>query len=78
MNWRDHIHSDPGILGGKPVVRGTRISVELILEYIEDGGSTADILDAYSHITEADVRAAVAFARDLLHEEASAASRRAA
>ena len=78
MNWRDHIHSDPGILGGKPVVRGTRISVELILEYFEDGATMADILLAYSHITEEDVRAAVAFARDLLHEEASAAQRRAA
>lgn len=78
MNWRDHIHSDPGILGGKPVVKGTRISVELILEYFEDGASMADILQAYSHITEIDVRAAVAFARDLLHEEASAAQRRAA
>ena len=78
MNWRDHIHSDPDILGGKPVVRGTRISVELILEYFEDGATVADILTAYSHITEADVRAAVAFARDLLHEEASAARRRAA
>ena len=78
MKWRDHIHSDPGILGGKPVVRGTRISVELILEYFEDGASMADILKAYTHITETDVRAAVAFARDLLHEEASAAQRRAA
>jgi uncharacterized protein (DUF433 family) len=78
MNWRDHIHSDPDILGGKPVVRGTRISVELILEYFEDGATMADILAAYTHITEADVRAAVAFARELLHEEASAAKRRAA
>ena len=78
MDWRRHIHSDPGILGGKPVVRGTRISVELILEYLEDGGSVADIVDAYPHLTEADVRAAVAFARELLHEEASAAQRHAA
>ena len=78
MNWRDHIHSDPEILGGKPVVRGTRISVELILEYFEDGASMADILAAYEHITQDDVRAAIAFARDLLHEEASAAQRRAA
>ena len=78
MNWRDHIHSDPDILGGKPVVRGTRISVELILEYFEDGATMADILEAYSHITEADVRAAMAFARDLLHGEALAAQRRAA
>lgn len=78
MDWREHIHSDPGILGGKPVVRGSRISVELILEYLEDGASIADILAAYGHITEVDVRAAVAFARELLHEEASAAQRRAA
>jgi uncharacterized protein (DUF433 family) len=78
MNWRDHIHSDPRILGGKPVVRGTRISVELILEYFEDGASIPQILEAYSHLTEADVKAAVAFARDLLHEEALAAKRRAA
>ena len=78
MNWREHIHSDPGILGGKPIVRGTRISVELILEYFEDGATMADILDAYTHVTEADVRASIAFARDLLHEEASAAQRRAA
>ena len=78
MNWRDHIHSDPGILGGKPVVRGSRISVELILEYFEDGATVADILTAYPHITEVDIRAAIAFARDLLHEEASAAKRRAA
>jgi uncharacterized protein (DUF433 family) len=78
MNWRDHIHSDPNILGDKPVVKGTRLSVELILEYFEDGGSMADILAAYDHLTESDVRAAMSFARELLHEEASAAQRRAA
>ena len=78
MDWREHIHSDPGILGGKPVVRGTRISVELILEYFEDGATVADILAAYPHVTESDVRAAIAFARELLHEEATAAQRRAA
>ena len=78
MNWRDHINSDPDVLGGKPVVRGTRISVELILEYFEDGASVADIVAAYPQITSEGVRAAVAFARDLLHEEASAAQRRAA
>ena len=78
MDWREHIYSDPDILGGKPVVRGTRISVELILEYFEDGATLRDILDAYSHITEADVRAAVSFARDFLSEEAFSAQRRAA
>ncbi len=52
MNWRDHIHSDPAVLGGKPVIRGTRISVELVLEYFADGGSVADVLAAYAHVTE--------------------------
>ena len=78
MDWREHIHSDPNVMFGKPVIRGTRITVELILEYFEDGASIPEILEAYPHITEAGVRAAVAFARDLLHEEASAAQRRAA
>lgn len=78
MDWRERIYSNPNILGGKPIVRGTRISVELILEYLAEGASTAEILDAYDHLTEADVRAAVAFTHDLLVKEASAAQREAA
>lgn len=78
MDWREHIYSNPNILGGKPIVRGTRISVEMILEYLAEGASTAEILDAYDHLTEADVRAAVAFTHDLLVKEASAAQREAA
>jgi uncharacterized protein (DUF433 family) len=78
MNWRDHIHSDPGILGGKPVVKGTRISVELILEYLADGASVAEITDAYPHITEANVRAAIAFAGDMIVGEREIAQKRAA
>jgi uncharacterized protein (DUF433 family) len=78
MNWREHIHSDPAILGGKPVIRGSRISVELILEYLAEGASTSEILEAYDHLTETDVRAAVAFTHDLLVKQAAAAQREAA
>ncbi len=78
MKWRDHIHSNPDILGGKPVVKGTRISVELILEYFEDGASIDDVLAAFDHLTEADVRAAIAFARDLLVDSEAAARLKAA
>jgi uncharacterized protein (DUF433 family) len=78
MNWRDHIHSDPAVLGGKPVVRGTRISVELILEYFADGAGPAEILEAYDHLTEQDVRAAVAFAAEMVAEEKALARKRAA
>lgn len=78
MNWRDHIHSDPEILGGKPVVKGTRISVELILEYLAEGAATVEIMDAFPHVTEADIRAAVAFTHDLLIKQAAAAQKEAA
>ena len=78
MEWRDRIHSDPAVLGGKPVVRGTRISVELILEYIAEGASTAEIVAAHDRLSEADVRAAVSFTHDLLVKEAAAAQREAA
>lgn len=78
MNWRDHIHSDPDILGGKPVINGTRISVELVLEFFSDGSSIADIVAAYPHVTEANIRAALAFAHDMVAEEKSIAQKRAA
>jgi len=78
VDWRKHIHSDPEILGGKPVVRGTRIPVELILEYLADGGTMADIIDGYPSLTEEDIRAAIAFTTHLLVTEEAAARREAA
>jgi len=78
MNWRDHIHSDPKVLGGKPVIRGTRISVELILEYFAEGASIDDVLRAYPQLTAAQVQAALAFTRDLLVDDASNARKLAA
>jgi len=78
MDWKARIQSDPLILGGKPVIRGTRISVELVLEYIADGCSIADVLAACPTVSEADVRAALAFAHDMIAEEKVIASRRAA
>ena len=78
IDWRKHIHSDPGILGGKPVIRGTRISVELVLEYLSEGGSFAEIIDGYPSLTEDDIRAAIAFTHDLLIKEAESARREAA
>jgi uncharacterized protein (DUF433 family) len=78
MNWRDHIHSDPDILGGKPVIKGSRISVEIILEYLADGCSIADVVAAYPHISETEIRAAVAFAHDMISDESALAQKRAA
>lgn len=51
----ERITSNPGILGGKPCVKGTRISVEFLLELLASGASRADILKDYPHLTSADL-----------------------
>jgi len=54
----------PDVMLGKPVIRGTRIPVELILRRISEGASEGDLLQSYPTLTREDVRAAVAFAAD--------------
>jgi uncharacterized protein (DUF433 family) len=55
---------------GKPVIRGTRIPVELILRKLSEGASEADLLDAYPRLKRADIQAALSYAADTLaHEE---------
>ncbi len=54
----------PDVMLGKPVIRGTRVPVELILRRISEGASEDDLLASYPHLTREDVRAAVAFAAD--------------
>ena len=56
------ITTDPEILGGKPVIAGTRISVQLILEKLRDGWSIQDLLDDYPHLTREQIIAAIAYA----------------
>ncbi len=69
MDWRERIVADPEILLGKPTIKGTRISVELLLDRLADGWSVEDILEAYPHITREDVRAALAFVSEIFKEE---------
>lgn len=69
MEWRDRIVSDPEILVGKPIVKGTRISVELILGWLANGWTHEQILESYPNITREDILAALAFATERLHEE---------
>lgn len=59
MSWRDVIHSDPAIMMGKPVIRGTRITVELILDLLGAGDSIDDVLLAYPNLTREHVLAAL-------------------
>ncbi len=66
----DRIEIDPKVMIGKPVIRGTRITVELILRKLSEGATQSDLLDAYPRLTRADVQAAIRYAADMLaHEE---------
>lgn len=58
----DRIVSNPAILGGKPVIKGTRISVEIILEWMASGASRDEIVARHPHLTAEDVEQALAFA----------------
>ena len=60
------IISDPKILGGKPVMAGTRISVELILDRIASGMNVKEILKDYPHLTVSQIQAAISYARNLV------------
>ncbi len=69
MDWHDRIVSNPEILVGKPTIKGTRISVELILGWLANGWSFEDVLQSYPHITREDILAALAFAAEMMKEE---------
>ena len=66
----DRIEINPKVMLGKPVVRGTRIPVELIMRKLAKRAREEDLLDAYPRLTREDIRAAIAFAADTVaHEE---------
>ena len=62
MNWHDHIHSDSSILAGKPVIRGTRLSVAFLLGLLAEGWTEQDILENYPQLSGEALRATFAFA----------------
>ena len=63
------IVSDPAVLGGKPCVRGTRLSVEPVLEMLASGASREDLLDAYPQMTVDGLNAALAYAARAMKSE---------
>ncbi len=62
----ERVEINPQVLQGKPVIRGTRISVELLLRKLGEGASEEDLLDAYPRLTREDIRAALAYAADAI------------
>lgn len=70
MTTTNRIELNPKVMMGKPVIRGTRIPVELILRKLGEGASEVDLLDAYPRLTKADIHAAIGYAADTVaHEE---------
>jgi uncharacterized protein (DUF433 family) len=63
------IVSDPAILGGKPVIKGTRISIEFLLELFASGASRSEVLKAYPHLTAEDIEEALRYAVEVLRHD---------
>jgi len=68
-DWKRHITIEPDILVGKPIIKGTRISVELIMDRLADGWTMEQILEAYPRVTRDGVLAAIAFVTEVFREE---------
>jgi len=62
MRWQDYIERNPKVMLGKPVIKGTRITVELILERLGDGWTEEQLLASYPHLKAEHIRAAQAYA----------------
>ena len=69
MNWQDYIVSDKQILLGKPTIKGTRISVELVLELFSTGWTEQQILGSYPSVSAIALRAVFAYLKDCIQQE---------
>jgi uncharacterized protein (DUF433 family) len=69
MNWQERIIINPKILAGKPIVKGTRIAVEFVVDLLGRGWTSEQILHEYDHLTAEDIRACLAYAGDVLKSE---------
>ena len=69
MDWKDRIIVDPKVLVGKPVIRGTRIAVEFVVDLLGRGWTTEEILREYDHLTPEDIQACLSYASDVLKSE---------
>lgn len=69
MHWQAYIHTDPNILVGKPVVKGTRLSVDFILRLFANGWTVEQVLESYPQLTPMALQAIFAFAAESLSQE---------
>jgi uncharacterized protein (DUF433 family) len=69
MNWQERIVADPKVLDGKPVIKGTRLAVEFILDLLAGGWSEAEILQNYPRLAHEDIQACLSYASTLIKSE---------
>ncbi len=69
MNWQERIGVDPGVLTGKPVIKGTRMAVEFLVELLAEGWTHEQILANYPHLAEEDIQASLHYAVEALKQE---------
>jgi uncharacterized protein (DUF433 family) len=69
MEWQERIVINPDVLVGKPVIKGTRLAVEFVIDLLAQGWSYDDILANYPGVTREDVLACLAYASERLHAE---------
>ena len=69
MGWEDRIELNPAVLVGKPIVKGTRIAVDFVIELLADGWTEKVILEEYPGLTQADIRACLEYASERLKSE---------
>ena len=69
MSYTNRISVNPEIMLGKPVIKGTRITVELIVRRLSEGMSVDELLEAYPHLSRDDIMAALSYSADVLSKE---------
>lgn len=74
MYYNQRITSNPHIMLGKPVIKGTRITVELIIKKLSEGMTIPELLECYPRITEEDIKAALEYSYEIISKEELIAS----
>jgi uncharacterized protein (DUF433 family) len=69
MNWQERITIDPSILVGKPIIRGTRISVDFVIGLLGQGWTMEQVLEEYEHLKREDIVACLSYASEVLGSE---------
>jgi uncharacterized protein (DUF433 family) len=74
MNYKERISLNPDIMLGKPCIKGTRITIELIIRKLSEGISNEELLEGYPNLTKDDIRAALGYSADVISREELIAS----